>query len=302
MANKRKQTPQASTLLDFFGKGATGSAPRQSKKPRTKPTASVKQSGRKRLPGPEDIIVIDSDEDDVDISAPQPCAKPLRSTSSNSAKQLLPKNADPALNDKAPVLRDISALPSPSGSTQGTDTLAEDANVKSEPDGSQESIAELRPSSPDKSSESVSFGFPDLLVARDTQSKAAPSESPTLCRGDSSSECKTEDVAVFNASAPSAQDTREVEDALLEGDDWDMGDDEIEFVDVETRVKAEASEEVDKDLTLEEEADGTSGDGGGAIESCPICDRQLIGMSTLVCPYLTSIPLDMPKTQMVGNS
>ncbi len=147
----------------------------------------------------------------------------------------------------------------------------------------------------------MSFGFPYLLVSRDTQSEVTPPENRAPCLEDASLECKAEDVPVANAFAPSAQDIDDVE-GILEGDDWDMGDDEIEFVDVETKVKTEAFEDVDIDLTLEEEGDETSGDGRGAVESCPICDTQLIGMSTLVCQCSTSIPLDMAKTQMIGNS
>lgn len=71
MSKKRKDSAQSSTLLDFFGKGGSPA----NKKPKTQTQNRSKKTPVKRerfTVAPEDIIVIDSDDENDNIVKPEP--------------------------------------------------------------------------------------------------------------------------------------------------------------------------------------------------------------------------------------
>ncbi len=294
-AKKRKETPQSFTLLDFFsGKDSSTSNTRTAKKPRV----SEKPSNRVKREVPDEVIVIDSsDEDDiVEVAIPQPDPKPgqsdtkgLEVTSAFRGQEAL---------GRASSLADLSARVCLSSGAREADGWMEGANGKSE-DGraiSQESLsfANTQPLH-DGDRQQSPFGFPTMLATQDSTDVVVPPKVTHLGPLD----CSHDGIA-DTAPLPATEDAGEVEDALLGNGDWATGDDEMELFDVDPEVKAEDIDSVDIDLTMDAdpevkaedcnsvdldltlEEDDVASEKEQPVESCPICERELAHMSTLV--------------------
>ncbi|KAI8996416.1 DNA repair metallo-beta-lactamase-domain-containing protein [Trametes punicea] len=259
MAKKRKQTPQSSTLLDFFNKESAATYPRETKKPRVKECVTSQQRTVKKYSvPPEEIIVIDSDEDEVVVcTSPGPAPKPMNSSPYGTQESYVCKNEDAVVPAPAVVLGDLSP------------------NVKSELEDMFTGVPSTH--SPLNGSRDPSpFGFPDLLVPRTRQREVMPVESDLPGQKDCSQDRETADATAPDCPASPCNNLDVVENPLLGDADWGMGDDEMEFCDVEAQVKREYLDEVDIDLTLEDELSGTSND---RVESCPVCEKRLVGSS-----------------------
>ena len=164
-----------------------------------------------------------------------------------------------------------------------TDVLDEGPPVKTDQYTFGIPSALLLPSSPEKLPEDdrrepSPFGFPALLAMQKQQDAADPpatNDAPIL--PDYSHN------GLYNQIPQSIQqngDTCPVEHALLAAGDWDMGDDELELIEEEcNKVKAEDDDAVDIDLTLDDDPSSAE---EKPVESCPICERELVGMSNLV--------------------
>ena len=89
MANprKRKETPQASTLHNFFGKGTHRRSSQDHKKFKSEAEGISNRVSARRIDckARGEVIVIDSDEDDVvEITPVRPVPKPIQPKSRNS--------------------------------------------------------------------------------------------------------------------------------------------------------------------------------------------------------------------------
>ena len=166
-----------------------------------------------------------------------------------------------------------------------TDVPDEEPVVKNEPDPSQYTFGlpsallvppteETQPAEDGR--EPSPFGFPTLLATREQQDAAARPvcDVPALpdCSHDGMSgeipQCVQQDGEACM-----------VENVLLGTGDWDMGDDELELIEEDcNKVKLE-EDAVDIDLTLD---DATSSADEKPVESCPVCERELAGMSNSV--------------------
>ena len=276
MVKKRKQTPQSSTLLDFFGKGLTSSTARTAKKARlADPTYPKQDSAKSYVAKSKDIIVIDSDDDEVICVSPRPGPKPVQ-TRKDGHSGLPPTSKTCAPHIADHVSGELSAHTCHSDIPSGTDVLIGGlVSIKSE---QQEVLPSSLPAGiPAHGSRDISpFGFPELLVPRDVDNATGP--PPTTLK-----DCSHDRNSSLQADIPPPVDS-----AILEGAEWDMGDDELEFIDVETRVKPEVSEEVDIDLTIDDE--DSRGDDGDLVESCPICTQRFVGMTAQVRLSYLSLP------------
>ncbi|KAI0333874.1 hypothetical protein GY45DRAFT_189218 [Cubamyces sp. BRFM 1775] len=264
MARKRKQTPQSSTLLDFFGKGLTGSTAKTVKKARlTDPATSKQNLAKVCVANPEDIIVIDSDDDEVICVSPRPGSKPLQ------VHAAMPPRSKTRVQEVAdPRSGELSAHACPPEEPPGTDALAGGVmKVKSEPQDVPPPLTSV--DTPTHSTRDVSpFGYPALLVPKDVDGAVGP--PPTALN-----ECSHDEESSLQVDT-----LTQVVGALAETAEWNMGDDELEFIDVETRVKPEVSEEVDIDLTIDGE--DLPVDDNGSVESCPVCTKRLHGLTVQV--------------------
>ena len=177
-----------------------------------------------------------------------------------------------------------------------TDVPDEEPVVKNEPDPSQYTFGlpsallvppteETQPAEDGR--EPSPFGFPTLLATREQQDAAARPvcDVPALpdCSHDGMSgeipQCVQQDGEACM-----------VENVLLGTGDWDMGDDELELIEEDcNKVKLE-EDAVDIDLTLD---DATSSADEKPVESCPVCERELAGMSNSV-RTMTRHSIDQP--------
>ena len=137
------------------------------------------------------------------------------------------------------------------------------------------------------------FGLPSMLLPQDGSSSAKLSSatSPPV-----PADC-SHDILRGGIPVPPARSVGEA--ALLGEGDWGMGDDEIEFVDdKDEKLPADDSNSTDIDLTLDD--DVTAEREEGLVESCPICERELVGMSAVVRP--TAMNTWQEPTQPIGHS
>ena len=295
MANpkKRKETAsQPSTLLDFFGKEkvSSDSTHRELKKAKTKTAPSARSVSRVKRESTDDVIVIDSSDDDdiVEVSSIRPAPKPLQPKAEIPLENELQLSGGNEARSRSPVLRDLSA--SALSFTLGlhSNCTAEGPNVKSEQE-SCESVFGLPsellvPSSSTASGngrEPSPFGCPSMLLTQDEQKPSVDSFSsmpavPTECSHD-----------VLQNGLPPAPleglDDAGTSEALLGEGDWDMGDDEMNLIEGEPSAEDAIDEQsVDIDLTLDDDASGVKQE--QPVEICPICEKQLEGMSSMVRP------------------
>lgn len=260
MARKRKELAQTSTLLDFFGRGNSAAEAREAKKLKVKdPTCPSKGAPAAKRDISSEIIVIDSsDEDDVSVSEVYPLT---------DVRVREPR--------KVPVPKDLSTSPFAeisvclqdySGSHIKEDPMAESSNALSIQMDVVEAATENMRREPSP------FGFPTMLATPEQSEAAVPSVSEAA-------DCSHDGLASVIAQAPV-----EVDKARPEDDDWGMGDDELELVDYDPVIKEEDADSVDIDLTLEDEV--APAIEREAVESCPICEKELVGMDIQVRPNL----------------
>ncbi|RPD53375.1 hypothetical protein L227DRAFT_400466 [Lentinus tigrinus ALCF2SS1-6] len=277
-AKKRKETPQSSTLLDFFGGKSTSSNTRNVKKARL----AGKKSIQVKREVPDEVIVIDSSEEDdvVEVAILPSDTKEHR--------------GEEDFGRTSPILANFST------------------NVKCEPTEDQDGVGlsesslsfDILEPQDDQNREPSPFGFPTMLAVQGQSEPelAVPPKAaypgPFDCSHDGT-------TTVASPPLPTAEDASQVEDALLGAGEWGMGDDEMELcgldpevkaeesdsvdidltVDTDPEVKAEDSSSVDLDLTLEDDDDCVPSGKEQPAESCPICEKELAGMSTVVRPY-----------------
>lgn len=273
MAKKRKDTAQSATLDDFFQRGG----PSSSKKPKLRATpqpASVKAKLTKTPfnVSPDEIIVIDSDEDypeviSVDYSSDIEVleAGPPGSSYTGSTTKAVAVKASPAPGD----------LPVQHAAHESMDDLF----------GVPSLLLDGQPSphtqSDNREDEGPDFGVPLLL--RDVPMDAS-----------SSSATRSSDMVVDNLegrpSRPSPhplQRTQSNEDLLHEGtsymqhdaigsgptNQWEVGDDEVGIAGADAFL--DDIEEADIEQNLQDDIED-------AVQACPICKVLLDKMSHLV--------------------
>lgn len=286
MSKKRKSTPQSSTLLDFFGKGPTSVATRDGKRPRLKTVPHKTTLKHKPLPL-EQIIVIDSDSDSDDVVEVSPIRFPPKPTQTVGHGSCLKyRKAEPPY--EISVLNALSAPTRSSLNRCEAPFEAEGTNISSEPHLNEFPTAEQRFATPlldpqDCDSRGPSpFGVPTMLVPAEQCQGPVPPVSGRSGQPD----CSHGAMDDVSLSPPGDSDGLTIEQALPEEGDWDMGDDEMKPVNVDlTEVTAwvgtdEDSQSVDIDLTME--VDDTPTPEEQAVESCPICEKVLAGLSHLV--------------------
>ena len=324
MAKKRKEPAQSTTLDTFFKKGGNAS----NKKPKLRPEAGTKPSAKpkdKKLPfniAPEDIIVIDSDDDAnepvlVDDSSDiEVVEEPLRTESyaTGSAKvpptrivhslqstcKLSGNTLPNALADKSELSHSMSfGEPSLLGVTHeriprvrtSPCTLA----VEDEPDFGTPSLLY------DKPEDVVSAAPPD---ASDPIADAAlfDGTNHTHARAQQSSLTQTETQASHPARpAPRPiQRSDSNEDLFREGtsflhrpvttatlaDQWELGDDEaVAAILASADVSPDDSQQPGFELPLHQQSDRALDDDDDDVEliqTCPICNALLDSFSALV--------------------
>ncbi|PIL24631.1 hypothetical protein GSI_12515 [Ganoderma sinense ZZ0214-1] len=272
MSKKRKEptTNQSSTILDFFGKGSTASDSRDAKKPKNGALARRKGMHHVKCELPEDIIVIeDSDDDDdaVEVSAILPAPRPLQNASKGNCESKCisvgsgkeTRSATPVVEDFRPIVKDEP------GSSQYTFGLPSALLVPSAPE--EQSTGGKREPSP--------FGFPALLVTQEQQDVV----NPPACETPIQLDCAHDGARDQVLQCKQNEEADLADNVLLGTGDWDMGDDElVRIEDDYDKVKAEEDDAVDIDLTLD---DATSSAEEKPVESCPICEKELAGMSNL---------------------
>lgn len=292
-AKKRKETPQSVTLHDFFaGKTSSSSNARNVKKARL----TGKSSTQVKREVPDEVIVIDSDEDEVSL-LPSATKAPKVTLLQDGERGRTP----------TPILADLSAPAYHSSELGEADGLVEGTNIKSElvDDGDDFGSAggSLLSGVPrdqfERDREPSLFGFPSILATQDQSERdvAVPPKATDV----SPLDCSHDGVATPASIPPLfAEEACDVEDSLLGNGDWDTGDDEMELFGVNNEVKAEETDSVDIDLTIDVDAEFKAEDRNSVdldltleddddasgqekpVESCPICDRELVGLSTLV--------------------
>ena len=109
MAKKRKATPQSSTILDFFGNRSSGPGPGVAKKSRLREVAPPRKTSSTAGRGvPEEIIVIDSDEDEiVEVPVHRPSPKPIQSVPMLPPEALPTELGNVEVRHTTPILTDL---------------------------------------------------------------------------------------------------------------------------------------------------------------------------------------------------
>lgn len=288
MAKKRKQAEQSATLHDFFSKGGPSSA----KKPklRTNDHKPLKSSHTAFHVSSEDIIIIESDNEDA--------------------------HKEKVVLDVGSSFSDIEVVDGPS-TARTKDGQDGRKCSSSDRDTNMRTRGNMHAMSPTREEDSDPFGRLVLLrsdasdVTGDTLSETNPFGAPILLRGEGhmSSGSKlsdsglgvTEDplpprelhprtkcsppetlaTAAFEAdvACPPSNDEQDepvlqlqnpllggTDDPLLNADEWGTGDDEIDTTEADV---------ADFAVQDNREAD--------AAESCPVCGRFLEAMAVLVC-------------------
>lgn len=114
------------------------------------------------------------------------------------------------------------------------------------------------------------FGSPSELLC-----PLLPSSSTTLENNISNtSEASEVSLLAENKSSYANSD----EDIIDLSEKWETGDDELHYIDPETKTELEG-EDVDIDLTLDEDYIQSLSDGGATSDTCPVCERPLDGLS-----------------------
>lgn len=301
---KRKQPAQSSTLHDFFSKPGPSSV---SKKPKLTP--EHKKARARKVPfdvAPEDIIVIDDDEEHAGGLA--------REQNASSDIEIIEKPLSRSRSTASKARQtDISSI----GGREGHKTYTKnalDASTSAEAlFGTQTLLLDehVRVPKVEKQEEDDSFGFPSLLLPN------SPPEDRTSTRP---SDFSVKPLGVLQAASPSVSaadptafdvcpspavlitpnDTPQLPEASyldkgsvactsvsrLLDDEWGTGDDEVA---VESDVKAGAILDEDGDL---EDADAAeyrlptetagSEDANAESEACPICGTVIHAMGALV--------------------
>ena len=284
MSKKRKATPQSSTLLDFFGKGSSTAGVRDTKKPRVK---TVHHKPTVKHEPSEEVIVIDSDDDVVEVTPVRPAPKPVPTATATHAIHSAPGTSSKAESgSETTVLGDLSAPVCSSSKGCRADGRVPGPIVKSEPNIthalSMGSVTSVLPACNDNGSREPSpFGFPDMLapIAPEHPVMPVPPVSGPSGLPDCSHDGASEGAITHNPNGSTEED--------IAGDsDWDMGDDEMELLDVESQVKTEDTQTVDIDLTLDDDLPSTAEE--QPVETCPICEKELAGFNAAVrlpCPH-----------------
>ncbi|KAI0794502.1 hypothetical protein C8Q74DRAFT_1249143 [Fomes fomentarius] len=284
MSKKRKSTPQSSTLLDFFGKGPTSVSTRDGKRPRLK---SVQPKTIIKHDSLEQIIVIDSDSDSDDVVEVSPIRFPPKPIQTVGHMGSCLKHCKAESPYETSVLNALSAPTCSSLNRREANLEDKGTNITSEPHLNEFPTAEHRFATPlpepqDCDSRGPSpFGVPTMLMPLEQcQGPVPPVSGPSGLP-----DCSHGVMDNVSLSPPGDSDDLTIEQALREEGGWDMGDDEMKPVDVDlTEVTAwagtdEDSQSVDIDLTME--VDDTPTPEEQPVECCPICEKELAGLSHL---------------------
>ncbi|PSR72470.1 hypothetical protein PHLCEN_2v11684 [Hermanssonia centrifuga] len=298
MAKKRKETPPSTTLHDFFGKSGSTSVKKAKLDSSTRRPLKTKQNTSFAV-APEDIIVIESDDDEpvasrmviskpdsdikfVDELPPKNSitgeARPSAAQKKNSRKIAKYENyAELKVENDSAEISKTSVVPV----LLGVDDL--ELVQFGQPSALllRSGTPQLRPPA-----EEFSFGSPVLLQSH-TQLRPTSETSGFQVVQDDSDEDPNDlnlipsEKQLAYSTPPIVLDKPQVDDAkplVPPDEEWGTGDDELEFQDVIMEADDKMTIDVDIDLTVDTD-DESSGERN--TETCPICSMLLEGMEKL---------------------
>ncbi|GLB41851.1 putative DNA repair metallo-beta-lactamase [Lyophyllum shimeji] len=282
MPPSKRKSQSTVTLHNFFDAG-TRSA--QKAKGKQKATSKVQCLKQNKPPSPEDIIVIDSDSDTVEV-VQVIRSKRRRHLSLSSGEVEFVDNdtgpatgACPASTTARSPSRDLQVTSLPDGQNATISTLPEQpTSAKSSP--ATDSVYSNGESSahPFRVHTSLLNANTSTIAAATTTPDVLPFGAPTLLLGSRNV------PVVSNQGASSSRDALPAEDQYpCDGepmtdlglpvdldDEWGMGDDETAF----TRAPDEEEEAVE-----EMEVEASSISAAEDVRRCPSCDTSLNGLS-----------------------
>ncbi|KAH9951149.1 DNA repair metallo-beta-lactamase-domain-containing protein [Amylocystis lapponica] len=258
MAKKRKQTLQSATLHDFFGKSGGTQVKKKLKfkseavdaEP-AKPTTTIGVST-------QEIIVIDSDDDSVEACRTQAGGGVARTT----------QRTRNAVASSSKLTSDIQSL---------SHIVVEGDDRHYKPSVSEAREAQRCASPPDAmkspSTGASPFGQPSVLLRSPSQELSLFGTPTLLLPSNPKSHPTT--IAVQEVEMLDAE-----EQALwaTQGEDWGMGDDEMDLVNPETVIEIDYDDEAEIDLTLEDTLSPLE-DGKASVHTCPVCKKQMKNLS-----------------------
>ncbi|KAI0339666.1 hypothetical protein BDW22DRAFT_577032 [Trametopsis cervina] len=250
MAKKRKDTPRASTLHNFFASQGTASAAKRPKLSSITPRRTV--AVKKTSPAPEDIIVIDDSDDDHAVETP---SRPARAAPKHSVSNARTSRAASGSGRGLPLRY-----------TQESDS---DVEVLESP------IHKV-------AKDTMSFGTPTLLIDRESITSGPAHEDMDFGRAvlllqsgdgaDTNSSVSTGAVGL-KASCPSSAVSNTPRETIEDPvEEWGTGDDEMDATNGESAFVTEPVAGPSNIIAARVEN----------TERCPICDKELVGMNALV--------------------
>ena len=274
MAKKRKESSsQSSTLLDFFGKPAKVNKKPKVVKKSLKPLIKREQS----IIDPADIIVIDSDEDDVRAGASGP---PVIDIGSSSDVEIVDDSATPSIHQRSrPEFTNPRAISTPQ-------VPAAHCSTSFEPFGVPYLLCDNTTSAAVSTSAASGFGQPSLLMSPSSDLSTLPAEL-------AASGIQTDPIIIpqLDLCSPILDATDRLDTSstglLPEDEEWGTGDDEMEFVgaelasDLGEQFLDAQEDEVDIDLTLD---DVVTSDSSRKVadDVCPICGAPFASLRGIV--------------------
>lgn len=263
MAKKRKDSPQSSTLDHFFKKNSA-STPGSNKKPKLRTPASSKVTKSTFAVSPDEIIVIDSDDDQPKPFVPE----------DSSDIELVDDGPSNARTSRAVATRTQPAVVLPDLDTaeeSADDFFGEPSLLVEKP----------QPDIPDDAG--PDFGIPVLLHGEAENSLAIPySESSgahavrpspyPLQRSGADDDPLREQTSYTQPGSAGAESSEQV---------WELGDDEVDLGGAD--VTLEDVSEADIEQSLPEDV-------YDLVQTCPVCDLLLDEMSQLVRGHALRLP------------
>ncbi len=308
MAKKRKETPPSTTLHDFFGKSGSTSVKKAKLDSSTRRPLKTKQNTSFAV-APEDIIVIESDDDEpvasrMVISKPDSDIKfvdepPPKNSITGEAR---PSAAQKKNSRKIAKYENYAELKVENNSAEISKTSV--APVLLGVDDlelvqfGQPSALLLRSGTPQlrPSAEEFSFGSPVLLQPHTQLRPTSETSDFQVVQGDSDEDpndlkpipseeqipCSTPPIVVDKPRLDAAKPLVPPEE------EWGTGDDELEFQDVIMEADDKMTIDVDVDLTVDTDDESSE---ERNTETCPICNMLLEGMEKLVRTEISSYQL-----------
>ena len=264
MAKKRKDSPQSSTLDHFFKKNGA-STPGSNKKPKLRTPASSKASKSRFTVSPDEIIIIDSDDDQ---------ANPF----------VIEDSSDIEVVEDGPSNASTSQVVAPK--TRPTITQPDFATTGESADDffGEPSLLVEKPRPNIAGDDGPDFGAPTLLHGKRENSLPIPNGESSvphavrpspypLQRPSASDDPRREQTSYAQQGSAGAESSEQL---------WELGDDEADLGGADAIM--EDVDEADIEQSLQEDIQD-------CVQTCPICNTPLDKMSQLVWNY-TVIYLD----------